>query len=224
VLSPIEGVLAAIAAWLVVDALRAGRLPTSTGAGALLAIGASLTASAIALASWASTYASAGTGYAVLAAAGGALTVAAGVGCLAVALPTAHRATPDSGPLLVAAVGVVAAFTALFIPYDGQSSLRTEIGESSQLFSSAACGCVVALAALLALPAWPRLAAGALLASGGIVAVHFLGVVLASANAIGEPGNTRAGGFVGIVGGLLVAAGGAYALPSTRRPGTPILR
>src|SRR5262249_7940150 len=111
---------------------------------------------------------------------------------------------------------------ALFIKYDGESSLANELAEDGLggYFYSAAFDCLVALVALLALRGWPRPAAGALLAAGGVLAVHYLGVVVASAQAIGEPGDTGAGGFVGILGGLLVAAAGAYAYAGTR-PSTP---
>ena len=63
VLSPIEGVLAAVVVWLLVDALRSGRVPTSVGAGALLVIGASGTVSALGLAVFSADWSPTATPY-----------------------------------------------------------------------------------------------------------------------------------------------------------------
>ena len=124
--------------------------------------------------------------------------------------------TSGTGPLALGGAGVVAACVALFVTYDGESSLQDELGEFGQYFYCAAFPCLLALGGLLALRGWLRLAAGALFASGGVLAVHYLGIVLASARAIGEPGETGPAGFIGILGGLLVVAAGAYAYAATR--------
>jgi hypothetical protein len=115
---------------------------------------------------------------------------------------------------------VAAVSVALFVKYDGESSLADELGGLGEYFFGAAFACLLALAGLLALRGWPRFAAGALVASGLGLAVHYLGIVLASVNAIGEPGETRAGGFIGILGGLLVAFAGLYAYAASRPPST----
>jgi hypothetical protein len=216
VLSPIEGILAAVTVWLVVDVLRSGRMPTSVGAGALLVIGASATVNALGLAAFSARWTPSAAPYAYVVLAGSVLTIAAAIGCLRTALPTAHSGAVGTEPFVIGGAGVAAACTALFVNYDGYSSLRSELGQFSEYFYSAAFACLLALGGLLALRGWPRLAAGALLASGGVLAVHYLGVVLASAKAIGEPGETRAGGFIGILGGLFVAAAGAYAYAAAR--------
>jgi hypothetical protein len=219
VLSPVEGVLAAVVVWLLVDGMRSGRVPASVGGGALLALGASTAVSALALASFSSTWFDQTDPFlfAVLVLVGAVLTFAAGIACLRIAGPAARAGTIDSAPLVIGVAGVALAFLALFVRYDGESSLATELQEGlAPYFFSAAFACVVALVAGLALRVWPRAAAGALLASGGVLMVHYLGVVIASAQAIGDPGNTRAGGFVGILGGLLVAAAGAYTYSGVR--------
>lgn len=46
--------------------------------------------------------------------------------------------------------------------------------------------------------------------------LHFVGVIVAAALAIGERGEVRWGGFLGLLGGLLVVAAGAYSR-ATRR-------
>jgi Caspase domain len=221
VLSPIEGALAALAVWLLVAALQSGRVPTSVGAGALLVFGASCTASAVGLvffsAEWVSLSA---VLFALAVLAGAVLTIAAGVDCLRTALPTAGagRVTPEA--LVLGGAGVVAGFVALFVKYDGESSLVDELEGLGEYFFSAAFACLLALVGLLTLRGWPRFAAGALVASGLGLAVHYLGIVLASANAIGEPGETRAGGFTGILGGLLVATAGIYTYAASRPSST----
>ena len=140
----------------------------------------------------------------------------AGVDCFRTALPTARPGEVGSGVLVLGGAGVVAACVALFAKYDGESSLLNELEGFGQYFYCAAFTCLPALGGLLVVRGWLRLAAGALLASGGVLAVHYLGIVLASARAIGEPGETGPAGFIGILGGLLVAAAGAYAYAAAR--------
>jgi hypothetical protein len=106
----------------------------------------------------------------------------------------------------------------LFVEYDGSSSLVTELEGQSEYFYSAAFACLLALGSVFVLRAWPRLGAGAMLASGAVLSVHYAGVVLASANAAGEPGQTRSGGFIGILGGLLLTIAGAYAYAGAIAP------
>ncbi len=216
--SPVEAVLAAIAVWLLVDAVGSGRLPASVGAGALLVVGASGTVSALALAAFSGRWVGgAAVGWALVALAGSLLTAAAGVDCLRTALPTAKAGRVGVEALVLGVGGVGTAVVALGVRYDGYSSLLTELDEGyGEYFFGAACGCVLALVGVLALRGWCRFAAGVLVASGLGLALRYLGIVLASANGIGEPGNTRAGGFIGILGGLLVAAAGLYAFAASR--------
>jgi hypothetical protein len=215
-LSPIEGVLAAVTVWLLVDALHSGRVPSSVGAGALLVIGASSSVSALGLAVFSAEWSQSATPYAFVVLGGSLLTCVAGVQTLRVALPAARPAAVGTGPPLLGGAGVGLGVVALFVTYDGESSLLSELGLFSEYFYSAAFGCVLALGSLLSLRAWQRLAAGALLASGGVLAVHYLGIVLASARAIGEAGGTGVAGFIGILGGLLVASAGGYAYVAAR--------
>ena len=51
------------------------------------------------------------------------------------------------------------------------------------------------------LGAQPRLAAGLLLAAGTAASLHYLGVIVAAWRAIGEVGDIRAAGFIGVLGG-----------------------
>jgi len=69
---------------------------------------------------------------------------------------------------------------------------------------------VAMLVGLVALGSRPKFAAGLLLAIGATTALHFLGVIFAAWRAIGEVGDIRAAGFIGLLGGLLVAADGAF--------------
>ena len=216
VLSPIEGVLAAVSVWLLVDALRSGRVPTSVGAGALLVIGASGTVSALGLTDFSADWSPTAAPYAIVVLGGFVLTSVAGVDSLRTALPAAKPGAVGTGPLALGGAGVVAACVALFVTYDGESSLQDELGELGQYFYCAAFPCLLALGGLLALRGWLRFAAGALLATGGVLAVHYLGIVLASARAIGEPGETGPAGFIGILGGVLIAAAGIYAYAAAR--------
>jgi hypothetical protein len=64
----------------------------------------------------------------------------------------------------------------------------------------------------------PRVSAGLLLAVGGATALHYCGVLVASWRAIGEVGQVGPAGFVGLLGGLLVLAGGVYAEHASRVP------
>jgi hypothetical protein len=76
---------------------------------------------------------------------------------------------------------------------------------------------IATVAGLVALGSRPKLAAGLLLAVGASTAFHFLGLIVAAWRAVGEVGGVGAGGFIGLVGGLLVAAAGLYVHRSTQR-------
>jgi hypothetical protein len=155
---------------------------------------------------------------AVVVLAGAGATLAAGVGCLRVSRPEAPAAV-DPGPLVFGLAGAALAAVALFVNYDGFSSLWTELqeGESAEFFVEPAVAVAAALAGLVLLGSRPRLAAGLLGAVGLATALHFLGLIVAAARAIGEVGDTRAAGFIGVLGGLLILAAGAWALRSDRR-------
>lgn len=129
----------------------------------------------------------------------------------------------DPGALLLGLVGVSLAFAALFLNYDGASSLWSEVGErtSAEFFFEPGVAVLAMLVGLVALGSRPQFAAAFLLAVGGVAALHFIGVIVAAWRAIGEVGEIRAAGFIGVLGGLLVAADGAYVHRSSNRAQDP---
>ena len=82
---------------------------------------------------------------------------------------------------------------------------------SAEFFFEPFAAIAVMLTGLSALGTRLRFASGMLLAAGAAATLHFLGVIVAAWQAIGEPGDIKSAGFVGIVGGLLVVAAGANA-------------
>ena len=109
--------------------------------------------------------------------------------------------------------GVGLAVVALIVDYDGFSSLLDELkeGESAEFFFGPAVAAAAALAGLLLLAARPRFAAGLLLAVGTALTLHYLGLLVAAWRAIGEVGDVRSAGYIGIVAGLLILAAGTWA-------------
>lgn len=55
---------------------------------------------------------------------------------------------------------------------------------------------------------WRPFGAGLLIAAGTAGTLHFVGVLIAAARAIGEPGEVGPAGLIGALGGLLVVAAG----------------
>jgi hypothetical protein len=110
-------------------------------------------------------------------------------------------------------VGAGLASVALFVNYDGFSSLWVELqeGESAEFFFEPAVIVVAALLGLGLLGSRPRLAGGLLLAVGVAAALHYLGLIVAAWRAIGEVGEVRAAGFIGFAGGLLILGAGRLA-------------
>ncbi len=68
-----------------------------------------------------------------------------------------------------------------------------------------------AAAGIALLQARPRLAAGLLLATGLTLTLQFMGVLIAAWRAIGEVGEVESAGVIGLLGGAIVLAAGAYA-------------
>jgi hypothetical protein len=219
VLSPIEAAGAAIVLWLVSRALGGGRLPTSVGAGGLTVVGALCLVGSVGLVKFSAERIS---GLAVALGAvvllGSAVTLAAGVVCIRTSIRTASAGRIDPGALILALAGAGLAFTALFLRYDGFSSLSSEVGEraSAEFFFEPALAVVLILFGLVALGWWPGFGAGALVAVGAQTTVHFLGVLVAAWRAVGEVGNVGPAGFIGLLGGILVAAAGEYARAAAR--------
>ncbi len=214
VLSPIEAVGVAVATWLIARALSAGRIDTSLAAGWLLGFGALGVVAALALLRHTSErLGGLSTLLAVIVLLGAGAILAAGVGCLRASPPERGATTFNPGPLVLGLAGIGLAGVALFVDYDGFSSLYDELveTESAEFFFEPAVAVVAALTGLVLLGSRPRLAAGLLLAVGTAASLHFLGLLAAAARAIGEVGDTRAAGYIGVVGGLLILAAGALA-------------
>jgi hypothetical protein len=75
---------------------------------------------------------------------------------------------------------------------------------------------IATLVGLGLLGARTRLAGGLLLAVGMAASLHYLGVLVAAAKAIGEEGDVRSAGYIGVLGGLLILAAGALASRARR--------
>ncbi len=208
VLPPFEAVAAAPAVWWAAER----RSPFT--AGVLLGLGVLMTAGAIGMVKFAvERLDGLGGVLAIVLLAGAVAILAAGVNALR-ASPAGAPGSPDPGALVLGLAGTALAGAALFTRYDGFSSLWSEVGEteSAEFFFEPAVAVMAMLVALLVVLALRReLAAGLLVALGAATALHFLGVIVAAWRAIGEVGDIRAAGFIGLLGGLLVLAAGASA-------------
>jgi hypothetical protein len=130
----------------------------------------------------------------------------------------------DDGPVepvwpVLALVGAGLAGVALFVRYDGFSSLWSEVGEieSAEFFFEPATAVVVLLVGAMMLTSWRRYGATVLITAGAMTAVHHLGVLIAAWRAIGEVGEVQAAGWFGIAGGLLAVFAGWQVQQSLRR-------
>jgi serine/threonine protein kinase len=208
VLSPIEAVGVAVAVWVV-----AGRAPTEAAAGALLGFGVLTTVAGLALIRFAANRLDAIETLLAVVALGGAIAVlTAGVRCLRSAERGPPAAGADPAPLVLGLAGVALACVALIVDYDGFSSLWDELkeGESAEFFVEPAVAVVAMLGGLTLLGARPRLAGGLLLATGITVSLHYAGLLVAAARAIGEVGDVRSAGYIGVLAGLLTLGAGAW--------------
>ena len=120
--------------------------------------------------------------------------------------------------MLLAVLAVVVAVGALFVPYDGPSSLWIEVQEgSSAAFAYLPIVAVLLMvAAILLLGSRRQMAAGMLGADGVLLATHFVGVLLAATFAVGEIGEVRPGWVLGVAGGVLAAVAGWQAAGNPR--------
>jgi serine/threonine protein kinase len=215
VLSPFEVLGVAALVWVVAS----GRVSAEVAGGALVGCGALTLAAAIGLLKFTSQRLGAiELLLAVVVLFAAAAILAAGVRCLRSAPPGPAAAGADPGPLVLGLGGVALAIVALIVDYDGFSSLLDELkeGESAEFFFGPAVAAAVALAGLLLLAARPRVAAGLLLAVGTALTFHYLGLLVAAWRAIGEVGEVRSAGYVGIVAGLLILSAGAWAHRTSR--------
>jgi serine/threonine protein kinase len=221
VLSPFEALGVAAAMWVLAGALGAGRASAEIAAGALVAFGALTLIAALALIRFTADRLDAvSTLLAVVVLLGAVAGLAAGVRCLRSAEPGAPAAGADPAALVLGLAGTALACVALFVDYDGFSSLWDELleRESAEFFFEPAIAAAAMLAGLALLGARPRLASGLLLAVGAATALHHAGLIVAAWRAIGEVGETRAAGYIGVLGGLLVVAAGASVRRATRTP------
>jgi hypothetical protein len=219
VLSPIEAVGAGAVIWVIARSLSAGRIDTSLAAGWLLGFGVMAVVGSLGLLRFTSDrFDGLSTLLALVVLVGAGATFVAGLGCLRASPPERAAATFSPAPLILGLAGVALAGVALFVDYDGFSSLYDELieGESAEFFFEPAVVVAAGLAGLLMSGARPRLSAGLLLAAGTVASLHFLGLLVAAARAIGEVGETRGAPFIGVLGGLLVLAAGALAARAGR--------
>ena len=123
---------------------------------------------------------------------------------------------PDPSALVLTLSGAGLLVVSLLVPYDGFSSLWSEVGEgsSAEFFFEPAASLVLLAVSLAGLTSRPRTSGILLIVVGGQTALHFVGVVAAAARAIGEVGDVRAGGFLGILAGLLAVLGGSAVIRS----------
>ena len=215
VLSPFELVGVAALVWIAAS----GRLSAEVAAGVLVGCGALALAGAVGLLKFTSQRLGAvGVLLAVVVFLAAAAILAAGVRSLRSTPPGPAAAGADPGPLVLGLAGVGLAVVALIVDYDGFSSLLDELkeGESAEFFFAPAVGAAAALAGLLLLAARPRFAAGLLLAVGTALTLHYLGLLVAAWRAIGEVGDVRSAGYIGIVAGLLILSAGAWAHRTSR--------
>ena len=214
VLAPFEPIAAAVVVWIVARRIAKGRIATSFAAGILTAIGVLATVGSLALVKF-SDYeiGSLATLLSLVVLAGAAAILAAGVIWTRLSAGSAAPARLNPWAFVLGLAGTSLAFVALFVDYDGYSSLYDELveGGNAEFFFEAAGAVVVMAVGLFFLGSWQRYGAALLLTAGGLTALHFLGVLVAAAKAIGEPGEVRGGGWIGILAGLLAAGGGAMA-------------
>jgi serine/threonine protein kinase len=209
VLSPFEALGVAFSLWVLTTAHHS----LSFVAGALLGLGVLISVAALGLLRFTlERLDGLSTMLTIVVLLGAGAAVAAGIGCLRTAPPEATRAL-NPGPLVLGLAGAALVVVALFVNYDGFSSLWSELqeGESAEFFFEPAVAAGAALAALVLLGSRPRFAGGLLAAVGLAATLHFLGLIVAAARAIGEVGDTRAAGFIGVLGGVLILAAGVLA-------------
>ena len=154
IISPIEAVLAAVAVWLLVGALARRRLSTAVGAGALTVIGALCSVGSLGLVKFSAQRIDPGAVVlSVLAVLGATATLAVGVSCARASIGTARHGRIDPAALMLGLVGAGLAVAALLQPYDGFSSLASELGEggySAEFFFEPALAVVLVLVGLSA--------------------------------------------------------------------------
>ncbi len=208
VVTPFEVALAAVALLLAAGRLRRRQLATATAAGLFVVVGILMSAAGLGLVKFSlEDIGGISVVLSLLVLGGGVGAAVAGRACSSVSPKDRDHGPVEPVWLVSAIAGACLATLALFLPYDGYSSFWTEVQEGSSaeyIFEpAAAVGCLVV--GLLSLTSRRRFASAVLFSAGALTAVHYVGVVLAALQAIGEQGEVRAAGWIGIVGGLLAA-------------------
>jgi hypothetical protein len=227
VVPPFEAVAASLALWWLARAASRGQVSASIAAGVLLPIGALLAVGSIGLVKFSGQRIGAVAVLLSVVVLLGALAAAlSGAECLRTA-PRAMGTVPvDPAALIVvlAASGLLG--VALFAKYDGQSSLWSEVGEgaSAEFFFEPALALALVFVAALALASRQRFASALLITVGLQVALHHGGVLIAAWRAVGEVGEVRAAGFIGVAGGVLAALAGWYVHRSLAPSGPAVAR
>jgi hypothetical protein len=207
----------AVAVWWVARGLKRGHVALPVAAGALVGVGLLTLVAATGLLKFADDFLDKPSHtLALIVLAGSVALLVAGGACWRAG--GGRRIAPDRVALVLAIVGAVLACAALFVRYDGYSSLWNEVqdGEVGEYFSEPAVAVLLAIIGVVLLAARRRFAAGLLLAVGFAGALHFAGLLVAAWRAIGEIGDVRAAGFIGVLGGVLILLAGWRA--AFRRP------
>jgi hypothetical protein len=212
VLAPLVAVAASVLAWVVAEGLRARRFPLLYAGGLLLAVGALTAAGSAGLITFAAEWLG---GVAILL---GGVALLGAVAALVVGISLVRQprvetvGAAERSMMVLALLGTVLTAVALFVRYDGFSSLWDEVMEgTSAMFAYLPVTAVLLLVvATFQLGSRRELAAGMLSAAGVLTAVHFVGVLLAASFAVGEVGGVRAAWVVGVAGGVLVGLAGWF--------------
>ena len=208
VVTPFEVALAALALLLAAGRLRRQQLATADAAGLFIVVGVLMSAAGLGLVKFSlEDIGGVGVGLSLIVVCGGVGAVAAGRACSSVSSRDRDLGPVEPVWLVSAMVGAGLATVALFIPYDGFSSYWTEVEEGTSaeyIFEPAAAVGCLAFGTLL-LSSRRRFATAVLITAGVLTALHYVGVVIAAWQAIGEEGEVGPAGWVGIAGGLLAA-------------------
>jgi hypothetical protein len=216
-----ETLAVAIMAALVARRLQQRRVATSFAAGLLIASGTLVLVAAVGLLKF--TDARIDSNAVVLAflvLLGGVAIAVAGLGCLRTTRGPATVGPIDPRPFLFGTVGIGLSILSLFLGYDDYSTLWSELREwtSAEFAFEPFAAIAIMVAGIAFVSSRTRFASGLLLAVGVATALHFVGVLIAAWRAVGEVGGVQSAGVVGLLGGLLVAAAGAYALRPVAEP------
>ncbi len=216
--SPLEAAGTTVASWLIARALKRG-LALALAAGLLIGFGSVTAAGAIALLKFtAERLDPAAVGIAVIVLASAVALLAAGIAC---AKNLATDEPADPGTLVLGLAGTALVCVSLFVIYDGNSSLWSEVGEteSAEFFFEPAILAAAMLAGVVMIGSARRFAGGLLIAAGFAGTLHFIGVLIAAWRAIGEVGDVGPAGLIGALGSLLVLAAGALVEARSKRAG-----